>query len=273
MTTLFDGVLALARKLSAVRTGTVDSGSTTTIVDALRSEVETFWKNGTALVIQDTGGVAPQGEWGRISAFVHSTGTATIDALTAAVAAGDKYAFIVPRYPLHALIDAFNAELTGVKYPEVDTSLTTLAATTEYTLPSGVFKHNLRQVWVQTNDDSVDNQWFRLRNWMVQVATTGSAHKLILLSPVDDGYTLKLVYVKYHGDLIDATDEINDLIPLERLLPGAAIHAIMNRLHFASGGDHEKTQLARFERQEIMAKVEHVVMLPEKDGRLKAQWA
>ena len=273
MATLFDGVLALARKLSATRTGTVDSGSTTTIVDTVRFEVEDFWKNGTVLVTKDTIGLAPEGEWSRVSAFVKATGTVTFDAITEAVAAGDKYALVVPRYPLHALIDAFNAELTGTKYPEVDTSLSTLANTTEYTLPSGIFRHNLRQVWVQTEDVSADNQWFRLRNWLVETATTGSAHKLILLSPVDSGYKLKLVYVKYHDALVDASDEVNDLIPLERLLPSAAIHAILNRGHFASGGDHEKDQLRRFDQQELRAKIDHLVLLPEKDGRLKAKWA
>lgn len=271
--TLFDAVLAVARKLSSIRSGTVDSGTTTTIVDTIRAEVEDFWKNGTALITKDTGGVAPESEWSRISAFAKATGTVTMDALTAAVAAGDKYALVVPRYPLHALIDAFNAELTGTQFPEVDTSLTTITSVTEYTLPSGVFKHNLRQVWVQTNDDSADNQWFKLRNWSVQVATTGSAHKLIILSAVDDGYTIKLVYVKYHDALIDPTDEINDLIPLELLLPGACIQAITNRSHFASGGDHEKIQLERLEREEIRAKVDHLIILPQQDGRLVARWA
>lgn|GEM_PF-4776767 len=80
-------------------TGTADSGSTTTIVDAehkgLTAEPDDFWIGLRLKVTHLTGTV----EETSITDFVKSTGTFTFSTITEAVVAGDTYELL--GYPLH----------------------------------------------------------------------------------------------------------------------------------------------------------------------------
>lgn len=72
--------------------GTVDSGSTTTVVDAARTESDDEWINAHILVDDTTDDAAPKGEERRITDFVASSDTLTVfPAFTAATAANDTY--------------------------------------------------------------------------------------------------------------------------------------------------------------------------------------
>lgn len=73
-------------------TGTVDSGNTTTMVDAARTESDDEWVNAWLRIDTDAGSVAPEGEERRITDFVASSDTMTLfPALTAGTAIGDTY--------------------------------------------------------------------------------------------------------------------------------------------------------------------------------------
>ena len=74
--------------------GTVDSGTTTTIVDALElTAADNTYKGRQVYIYYDAGGAsaAPEGEKGRISASDQSDTNITFPALTIAPAAGDLY--------------------------------------------------------------------------------------------------------------------------------------------------------------------------------------
>ena len=55
---------------------------------------------------------APEGEFGRVSAYVDETGTLTVDTLTAAVGAGDLYGLVSEYFPLQQMIVLANLALS-----------------------------------------------------------------------------------------------------------------------------------------------------------------
>jgi len=137
MTTLFDATLAVARELGVARQGTATGGSTTTIIDTGRNEVDDAFNGGTAWIVS-ADSAAPEDEYATISDWVNSTGTATISAVTAAVASGDVYVLTTARYPLDVLISAINSELIKYWVPRWDkTSLDVVSGQSEYDLPAG----------------------------------------------------------------------------------------------------------------------------------------
>jgi len=264
MTTLFDAVQMLGRKLTAVRTGVVDSGDTVTAVDAMRYEGVDFWNKGTFLNLENA-------EWGHISDFVNGTGTITHDAITAN-SGDDKYMVILPRYPLDTLLDAINAALQECEIPDEDsTSLDTIGATTKYTLPTGITKQNLRQVWYATiKDDTSDYGWKELRNWRTEY-NDGGQETLILESDVTAGHDLRLVHTSFHDVLTLTTEEISPYVPQNKWLPIAALHAVESRFHFKSGSKYENAMIERYSRQADIGRA-IVIALPELHSRLVAKW-
>lgn len=205
MTNLFDLTLDLARLLEIVAEGVATGGSTTTIVDTVeRTQDDDYWNGGAAWITYDSAGAgaAPQGEYGFISDFANSSSTITLrDALTAAVASGDRYAVATPRYPLYILIQKINEVLNTIE--KTDTSTVTIAASQlEYSLPTDCM--NLKQVWIQTDSDDADaNGWEVIHDWYEQKTATGTANLLVLRRQFPTGYAVKLVYEPYHSTLRD----------------------------------------------------------------------
>lgn len=215
--TLFDVVRKIGETLSGTRTGLATGGSTTTVVDTRRSEPDDAFNKGTALII-------PNSQWSVISDWALSSKTATLYDTLTAISAGNRYMFILPRYPLDQIIDKVNTVLTRTRVAAVDTtSLDMTADQTEYTLPTGVTRSNLRQVWVATNNDTNKNEWMRAANWHVE--QNGTTHTLIFETRIDrsldndlNGYGIKLVSTPYHSQVTDADDTIDDSIHLDRIV-------------------------------------------------------
>lgn len=91
-----EAIRALIGQYSALGiTGTVDSGSTTTIVDAAIASYARDWPVGSVVYITTDaggGGAAPEEEQAWLTDFAKATGTQTFSpAMTAAPAAGDTY--------------------------------------------------------------------------------------------------------------------------------------------------------------------------------------
>ena len=123
-TTLFDLTYQLAREITTVREGTASNGSTTTIVDAVRTEPDDYWNKGVAWIIYDGGGsaAAPEGEFSIVSDFDNATYTITLNTtLTAAVANTDRYAISNRMFPLDILRQSVNRALFDMgKVPTTD---------------------------------------------------------------------------------------------------------------------------------------------------------
>ena len=266
MATLLDAVLQLGRKLQILRSGTADSGSTTTCVDGSRFENDDTWNKGTFINITNS-------EWSRISDFAGDTGTFTFDAITA-VDADDRYAALLPKYPLDILVESINTALQELEYPREDTtSLDTVDSQTIYTLPAGITEQNLFQVWVQQdNDSATDDMWKELRNWEIRPQAIGSQHKLVINSEIDGGYDLRLVYTSYHPYLDDPTDVISENIPLARILPGAAYNAVSGMMNFQSSTKREQEIATRLYHESVLARAEHFIPKPRMGGKAIAKW-
>lgn len=227
--TLADLTYQLAIELGIVEEGVATGGSVSTIIDTNdRDEEEHYWVGGTAWILKDAAGAgaAPEGEYSAVSGYSQSAQTVTLrDNATAAVASGDVYALAKKRFPLSILIQSVNRALRDLgTIPVTDTSLTTATQKTEYTLPIAA-NLDLRQVWLQTYNDSDDNQWIELYNWEIERSATGSADKLIFDTQPDFPYTLKLIYMDNHPKMHDYDDKLSETVHWERIIYRAAAQA------------------------------------------------
>lgn len=233
--TLFDCVYRTMREMGVLIEGTATGGSTNTIADSVdRTESDDAWNGGTAFIIYDAAGAgaAPQGEFDQISDFANTGGVITVrNGFSTAVAAGDRYAIAKKKYPLQFIRQCVNRALQSLgSIPITDTtSITTEDNKTEYNLPQTPI--DLRQVYIQTNDDDADdNQWFLLHNWTEMVTATGTANILILPIQPESGYALKLVYGANHPDLITYNDKLSEEVPIERVIYTAARLALQDKM-------------------------------------------
>lgn len=211
--------------------GTASGGSTNTIVDAVdrktENEPDDFWNSGTAWILKDSAGAsaAPEGEFDTILDFASTTGTITVaNGWTSTTAAGDRYAVAKRKYSQQVLIQSVNKAISDLgKVWVVDsTSCTTASDQTEFTLPVAA-NQDLRQVWLQLDDDdSDDNRWQMLYNWRVQSTTTGTASLLVFPYQLPSGYVLQLHYVSDHPALYTYSDKLSERVPWERIVYRAA---------------------------------------------------
>ena len=272
MTTMFNAVLELVNMLGTLRVSTATGGDTTSILDTKRLEADDTWNGGSAFIITDAGGAsaAPEGEWARVSDFAETGGDITISAVTAAIAAGDTYGVSAGRYPLDVLISAINNEIIKEKIPRYDTtSLDIVAGQSEYTLPVGINGNNLVGVYESTSTDSDDNQWTPL-SFSVQEAATGTQHVLVIESrSVGTGNDIMLEYLSRLSPLYLATDVIDDIVPMARILPSAAAQCETIRMRTFDSGDPLDIEMLKFYRDEArQAKLENPIRLPAKRGKV-----
>jgi hypothetical protein len=266
--TLFDAIRELGRILGSSRTGLATGGTTTTIADTRRTEADDVFNDGTALVLT-AGGAAPEKEARRISDWAQSGGVATVDtAFSAAPEAGDRYMYILPKYPLDWMIDKINSVLTKERIVAIDdTSLDIVAEQTEYALPTGYDRSNLRQVWVETNDDANKPEWMRMMNWHVEY--NGSTHLLILDTRIEtsidnrlNGNDIKLIATPYHGNIYAMTDEIDDLIHLDRLIWPALEEILVDELDRNTGDKYIQQRLNYVINRSELVMTKHKIALP-----------
>ena len=221
---MFDLSYLVARELNVIEEGTATGGSATTLIDTVyRDEDDDFWNGGTLWVVYDAGGsaAAPEGEWARITNHVSSTKTLTITALTAGIAASDLYAVSDDEFPRGTIVSQVNrslADMGRIVYTDT-TTITTADDQTEYTLPTGLAGGDLKQVWLQNDDDDADdNLWTEIFNWSIQVTATGTAEEMILEYQYASGYALKLVYIAPHPEMYTSASKLSETVPLNNIV-------------------------------------------------------
>lgn len=238
--TLYDLVIRVARELETLKEGTATGGSTTTVIDTVylanRYEDDHF-NAGQAFILYDAGGAsaAPEGEWARITDFVKSTGVVTCGTLTAAVAAGDRYAVMDDRFTLDEIIQGINRVLgeTPIEVTDI-TTMDTAADQLEYNLPTGMLDRNI-QVWLQQDTNDADaNQWTLITDWYIQETSTGTAKLLVFWQQPAYPYALKVVYRIYHPALYARTDKLREDIDIIKIAYLAAYRCLLNK--FAERG-------------------------------------
>src|SRR5574341_992969 len=243
--TLFDLTLDLARLLETVSEGVATGGDADTLLDRVeRLEADDYWNGGTVWITYDAGGAgaAPQGEYGYVSDFFQTGGNVSIrTALSAAIAASDRYAIATLRYPLQLLIQKVNETLDVIE--KTDTTTITIASSQlEYTLPTDC--RELKQVWLQTDADV--NDWQQVHDWYKQKSATGSADKLVFRRQHVAGYAVKLVYEPYHAYLRIATDKLDDGISSRQVIHDAAVRCVLWRKAKVGNSDLSVNDLLNF---------------------------
>jgi len=268
VTTLFDLTLALAGKLGVVRSSTATGTTSTSVTpDTKRTEgLDAF--NGGTIWITSADGAAPEDEYARVTDFVTTGGVITHSALTVATASGDSYSIATARYPLDTLINAINVELRKFRIPLYDrTSLDIVADQSEYTLPAGIRGENLINVYEETDTDANDSQPVAL-NWSVQEAATGTQHTLVIHSRnVTTGNDIMLEYLSWCPAVYDYDDVIDDIVPVERILAGAAATCELTRMRtYSSGSKLDIEMLNYYQREAIMAEQRFPIRYPARRG-------
>lgn len=273
--TLYDLTYRVARELGTVQEGVATGGSTTTIIDTNdRTEANDYWNGGTVWILEDAGGAsaAPEGEWGIVSDFAAASDTVTVrTALSAAVAANDKYAIAKPRYKLYLIIQMINQALMDVgRIPITDTtSVETDVNKTEYSIPVAA-NLDLREVWYQnvTNDVN-DNRWTILSNWYIQRTDTGTADLLVFPYQLSQDHYLKLVYTDYHPELRDRTDTLSETIPIELVVYPAVLKCLewyQNKTNSVESS--MKRMLEKYTMLTNEAKVTNPIRVPKRTARV-----
>lgn len=147
-----------------------------------------------AFIVATTDGLAPQGKWSKVSAYVDSTNTATIATVTELIGAGDV--IMLPKqdnFPLQEVIARVNRALTNLGNIVVpDTSITS-TGDGYYTVPLTLKNKRPRSVWYGSDADG----WYPVSDWVFEPAAAGTTGKIFLPS-VASGYTIKLMYYGIH---------------------------------------------------------------------------
>lgn len=261
------------QRMGQLRRWIVTGGSTTTVVntDWAISEEPIFEDDdpslifGTAVVMSDAGGLgaAPEGEFGMITDYDSSSTTATIDALTSAIGAGDRVGIVSPLFPLEDMISLANIALRRIGDIDlVDTSLVTEGGQTEYTLPATIRQRPIR-VRVQGNVDNADNRWEEVQGWSVVPATAGSSWTLVLPEMVG-GYAIEVLYRAEHPELTSFSSDIQEAIRPELALCALIAEAYQWYNNQVGGSNQyflqrENKAIQDYEAARVMNPVRHIV--------------
>ena len=177
----------------------------------------------TAIVVRDAGGAsaAPEGEMQRINAYNSATYAHTVDtAFTAAPASGDIVAIVNSEIPLREMYRAISGALVKIgEIPLVNSSLTSAANQTEYTLPVALKREDLIRVEYQGyTGDADDNQWEAISNWDVIPAAPGSTG-LLILPQIEASRTIRIVYMGVHPSITTYSSVLSEYIHPSILIP------------------------------------------------------
>jgi hypothetical protein len=229
---LWDALLATAQELDIARESVATGGSTTTLVDTVfRLEPDDFWNQGTIWYEDADGAQSYNNYCTRINDFYQTTKTLTFAVQTEAPEAGDRYIVADARYPMDLLWATINSVLRRAPIIALDETLTIASNQTEYTLPTAIYRGNLRYVYYQVDtDDSNDNRWKRIDDWRLEDGDTGSADTLILLQQYSSGHALQLHYITHHPPLTTIAANLNENINLRGLAVRAAVRCVRQRM-------------------------------------------
>ena len=198
-------------------------GSATTVVDsAISADVEDDAYNGyTAFVAYDAGGagVSPEGKYRRVTDYVASNTTLTLDAtVTDAIAAGDLITIANgSKFPLNDVIRLCNNALRKLgRVPSLDVSLTTAANQTEYNLPATVQWDEIVLVELQGNTaDANDNRYVEIPRGSYKIVppSVPGGTAVLVLPQYSSGYIVRLTSIGEHPVIQDYDDYISKAIP------------------------------------------------------------
>lgn len=198
--------------------GQASGGSTTTVVDTALALTADTKIGGSILIFKTTDNLAPLGEIKRVTD--NDTNTYTTEAFSAAVGAGDQYAYVAKDFNVYELIPAVNLALEQIgDVGLADESLSIVADQREYTLPAAVYAGRIRNVQLMTNTgDADDPDYVMMYGWAV---VPGTSPKLKLDKQYEAGRTIRIEYIGAHPEITSFSDDI-----LGRIHPNLFKHSL-----------------------------------------------
>lgn len=222
------------RRLKVAKSSTATGGSATTIADTKLVNIlgdaneDDYLNDWTVIVTRDAGGAGadPEGKFEVITDY-DDAGTITFATMTTAIAAGDRYMYISRDFSLEDMKDVINDALVSLgNIPVVDTSITTVANQTEYTLPVALKGNEPLDIHIQgITTDSNDNRWIPVPYWRIIPAASGTAGTIIL-PQYPAGYTIRIIYLGLHPRVNAYDDYISEYIHPEVAVAACAAHAL-----------------------------------------------
>lgn len=236
MTTLSDIMRGAFTDTGQMTVVTATGGSATTIVDtATRYTTDDALVGGTAFVIKTTDGLTPQGKFARISDFVASTKTFTIDTVTDAIGAGDIIGLVRPTIPLLTMKQAVNDALKDHigTISRVDVSLTSSSGYATYTLPAGVWIKRIIDVQLEPGGILAVPDPITVFSALpyisivdrVEILPTATGVQMIS-TDLPAGQIIKLIYEGTHPALDLYSDTVHETVPEALLKAGAVDKAL-----------------------------------------------
>jgi len=223
MATFYDLIHDVASAFHNLRDGTATGGSTTTLEDSGRQEGDDYFNDGTLFITSTGDGNAPQGEARQVTDYVPSTGEFTVSpAFSATVESGDEYEVAPGLVTLAQIKNAINEVIEDIKIEGQDTSLTFDQDLRQYTLPTGITKQNLAQIWFQQDDDpvkKVQHTSFDILNG--QIVLKGIARESLY-----DGYTILILYETTPSTLSALTDTLDSEVHKKLIIYEAAARCL-----------------------------------------------
>lgn len=219
MATLSDILVGAWTDIGHVYIVTATGGSATTIVDTnTRFTTDDSWLGGTAIIVTTTDGLTPQGKFAKITDFVASTKTFTIDTVIDAVAAGDIVALCKPTISLLQMKQAVNDALKDHigTISKLDVTLTSSSGYATYTLPTGTYIQRLIDVQMESGDDPYVSILSR-----VEILPTSTGGQMISYD-LEAGNTIRIIYEGKHSALSLYSDVVHESVP-EALLKAATV--------------------------------------------------
>lgn len=262
------GLLALRRAATG--------GSTTTVVDSAYAnrKGDGYYSQGAngghiLIISQTTDRAAPEGQFGEISGFTLSTTTPTftVPTMTAAAGAGDIYSVMKPAIQLQEMIGRINEGLRRITEQErVDTTLTTLANTLAYNLPTGVRKNNILKI--EIGNDAYNYGWEDAPGYEITPSSGGTADILRFhFQPDYDSSTaanktIKITYLASHPVLSVYSDYVekslsDDLVI--KICAEAAFEMLMRKKTSSYTEKGKVLMWAEIQQRAAMARQEHPV--------------
>lgn len=251
--------------------GVCTGGTTGTIVDSSLSGKydDDSFKDALAFIHSTTDALAPQNQFSVVSGYVDSTGTFSVGtAFSAAVGSGDYYSIADPQYQKARVLRVVNDCLRDFGIISlVNTSLTGLADTLEYTLPVALKAFPLDRVEIGNADDG----WEESGDWYVVPAAGGSTGKLVFNSqPSYDGatatnQTFRIWYRDYHPAVTAYGDYISETIPDARVIKECKLALYKDMMEKNSDMSPASLQrLAILQQDQQIAEVKHRINTPDR---------
>jgi len=233
------------KSLGQMNVTTATGGSGTTAIDTKQAGLhrDDDWKEGALFVIHDAAGAgaSPEGKFQRISAYVDSTTTFTIDTtVTDSIAAGDVFGFTSPKYPLQVMVQMANDGLRMLgDVPTMDTTtLDTDSNQTEYAAAVDWKRKRPYRIDIQSKTgDANDNQWVETMDYDWVPAAGGSTGLIVFHFQPVASRDIRVWCRGPHPDLYVYSGVVNETLDPELAILAGTLKALEWRVSRSGGAD------------------------------------